>query len=471
MKCIHKPGIKKTGAALFWIIIWWALSLLINNPLFLPGPGQVFFELFHLFKEPTFFQRTLFTLGRILLGFSFAYLLAALLAGLSSKSRTFQSFLQPLIYAIQSVPVASFVILALFWMRSQVLSVFICFLIVFPVVYHNVLEGLMAMDPNLRQMGEVFELTSFEKFRAILLPQLAPYLIAAAKTTMGLAWKAGTAAEIIAMVKGSIGEALYDSKIYLEMAQLFALTLWIILLSVGSSRVLSFLLKKAFLGLERKKPRGRRALSPLDESGPLLSLKAVDKDYGKGPVIENFSHNFLPGEVTWIYGESGAGKTTLLNLMMGLTLPDKGRVSPAPGLRFSPLFQENRLIESWTVRENLLLVNPEAASDLSENLKALGLSGLEAQRVAELSGGMKRRVALARAVLSPGNLLLLDEPFRDLDQNSKQKTIDWINKKKGSFRGLVLVSHEAKEAEALGFSQRIEIKGLKASKSPEGFCS
>lgn len=144
--------------------------------------------------------------------------------------------------------------------------------------------------------------------------------------------------------------------------------------------------------------------------------------------------------------------------MMGLLSPDKGEILPAPGLRFCPLFQENRLIESWTVRENLLLVQPKAAEDLSENLKALGLSGLEGQKVEALSGGMKRRVAIARAVLCPGDFLLLDEPFRDLDQHTKDQTLAWINEKKASFQGLVLVSHDPKEAEALGYTQWIEIK-------------
>lgn len=462
MKMPNDRWKRKAGVGLFWILVWLFLSYFVDNSLFLPGPGKVIAEFFRLTKQGDFVHRVFFSFFRILLGFFLAQWTAAILAGISYRNETVRSLLQPFVQAIQSVPVASFVILALFWMKSEALSVFICFLIVFPVIFHNVLEGLFALDPRLSQMGEIFRLSSFDQFRAIVLPQLAPYLEAAQKTAIGLAWKAGTAAEIIAMVKGSIGEALYDSKIYLEMPRLFALTLWIILFSALSSFFLTFLFKKVLLALQRKKPKKRKN-SPsiplsMGKKEPLVCLQGVKKDYGKGPLLQDFSYTFFPGEVTWIRGKSGSGKTTLLNLMMGLLSPDKGEILPAPGLRFCPLFQENRLIESWTVRENLLLVQPKAAEDLSENLKALGLSGLEGQKVEALSGGMKRRVAIARAVLCPGDFLLLDEPFRDLDQHTKDQTLAWINEKKASFQGLVLVSHDPKEAEALGYTQWIEIK-------------
>ena len=153
MKMPNDRWKRKAGVGLFWILVWLFLSYFVDNSLFLPGPGKVIAEFFRLTRQGDFVHRVFFSFFRILLGFFLAQWTAAILAGISYRNETVRSLLQPFVQAIQSVPVASFVILALFWMKSEALSVFICFLIVFPIIYHNVLEGLFAMDPRLSQMG------------------------------------------------------------------------------------------------------------------------------------------------------------------------------------------------------------------------------------------------------------------------------------------------------------------------------
>ena len=173
----------------------------------------------------------------ILGGFLLSCVLAVILAVLSARNRRVEELLAPLVAAVKTVPVASFIILALIWLSSRTLPLFIAALMVFPPVYLNVLEGVRCTDASLLEMARVFRVPFSRTLRGIYLPQVLPYFRSAVSTALGLCWKAGTAAEVIALSGGSIGEKLYHAKIYFETADLFAWTAAIVRISALIERL------------------------------------------------------------------------------------------------------------------------------------------------------------------------------------------------------------------------------------------
>lgn len=160
---------------------------------------------------------------------------------LAGRFAFFERLFSPLITAVKAVPVASFTILALIWISSAELSVLITFLMSLPVAYSNIFEGIRSFDRDLTVMADIFAIPPARRFVGVYLSQIMPYFRSAVKLSMGLCWKSGVAAEVIGIPKGSIGEKLYNSKIYLETADLFAWTLVIIVLSLICEKLFLFL--------------------------------------------------------------------------------------------------------------------------------------------------------------------------------------------------------------------------------------
>ncbi|MBR5278377.1 MAG: ABC transporter ATP-binding protein [Clostridia bacterium] len=154
----------------------------------------------------------------------------------------------------------------------------------------------------------------------------------------------------------------------------------------------------------------------------MIKLKNIYKTYDGKPVFENFSLDIPLNKTYCIMGESGIGKTTLLNLIMGLSRPDKGSVEGVPP-KISALFQEDRLCEPFSPVSNVRAVTGKSVpqAQIISLLADLGLEGNENIPVLNLSGGMRRRVAIARALLAQFDLLVLDEPFKGLDDATRER--------------------------------------------------
>ena len=174
------------------------------------------------------------------------------------------------------------------------------------------------------------------------------------------------------------------------------------------------------------------------------------KRFGDNEVLEDFSAVFKAGEVTCMMGPSGFGKTTLLNILMGLTAPDAGTVTGVPTLK-SAVFQEDRLCESFGALANIRLVcDPEISDEkILEHLNTIGLEDSFDKSVGEFSGGMKRRVAIVRAMLAKSDILFLDEPFKGLDDETKLDTIRYV-KENLNGRTVVMVTHSTDECRLMG---------------------
>ncbi len=228
-------------AIAFWIAVWWMASIIIGEDLFLPSPWSVISRLLILVSHIQFWQSLAFTLSRILLGFIISIAAALVMALLSSSSMAVRIVLDPIVRIMRATPVASIVILALVWVSSRNLSVLISSMMVFPIVYTNVLKGIDEIDRNLMEMANAYCIRRIKRLRYIYIPSVLPYFLSSLSIALGLSWKSGIAAEVIALPSGSIGERVYEAKIYLSTPDLFAWTVTVIVLAFAFERFFLFI--------------------------------------------------------------------------------------------------------------------------------------------------------------------------------------------------------------------------------------
>ena len=237
-------------SVLFWLIVWHAGSLALGQSIILVSPVTAVRTLLQMMGTAEFYQAVFGSLSRILLGFLLGVLAGTLLASLSYMLPPVGALLAPLMHAIKATPVASFVILALIFISSRYLSILMGFLMVLPILYTNVLTGLRGTDKKLIEMAKVFKMKPMAKIRAIYLPAAFPNFLSACALSLGMSWKAGVAAEVIGLPDQSIGEALYQAKIFFSTPELYAWTLAIILLSLGLEQAVMYAAKKLTRRLE-----------------------------------------------------------------------------------------------------------------------------------------------------------------------------------------------------------------------------
>ena len=223
-------------AAALWLVVWQLATMSEGQTVLLASPLDTLAALMRLISESGFWASVGFSLARIACGFLLAVLLGALLGAASTHAKWLKTLLSPLLSVIKATPVASFIIVALIWVPSRNLSVLISFLMAFPVLYLNVAEGVAQLTPELKEMARLFRVPFFRRLRYFYLPELLGRFYAACTAALGLSWKAGIAAELIGIPTGSLGEKLYEAKVYLNTPELFAWTLVIVLLSVLTER-------------------------------------------------------------------------------------------------------------------------------------------------------------------------------------------------------------------------------------------
>ena len=241
----------KIAAIVTALFLWQAAALILNQKVLFVGPIEVLQAFIVQLISASFWATVWFSLWRVFFGFVLAFLAGIALAALSHMFLSFRVMLWPYISVIKSTPVASVIILILIFLNSRSLSIIISFLIVMPVVYANILEGLANTDKKLLEMAEVYDVGLIKRIKYIYLPQLHPYIISTCTASIGMAWKSGSAAEVIGIPKGSIGERLYQAKIYLNTSELFAWTAIIILLSMIVEKITLWVINSFYRALWR----------------------------------------------------------------------------------------------------------------------------------------------------------------------------------------------------------------------------
>jgi NitT/TauT family transport system permease protein len=236
--------LKKSFAVLFWILLWQVAAQLIGQEILLVSPVSVARRIIELIVQSVFWQSITTSIGCVCLGFLLGVICGTILAYLTTRFSMLDFLFYPLLSVIKATPVASFIILALVWLSANQVPILASFLMVLPIIWSNLSEGILKIDRDLDEVTEVFSFPKSKKFFLLYLPSVLPYFSAACTTALGLAWKAGVAAEVLANAKRSIGGNIYASKIYLETTDLFSWTVVVVILSVIFEKLILWSMKK-----------------------------------------------------------------------------------------------------------------------------------------------------------------------------------------------------------------------------------
>lgn len=434
---------RKIFIVLFWLLVWQILAWGIGNNILLEGPLAVVKRLVEDLQTAEYYQTVGASLFRIVGGFLCGMVLAVLFGIVSGKYKLAEELLMPVVQFLKAAPITCFVVLLLIWAGSENLAFYIALLVTFPPVYLNLLEGLKQIDTKLLEVARVYRMPLKNRMRYIYFPGVEPYFISALTLAIGTAFKAGVAAEIIGTPDYSMGERIYMSKIYLDTAGVLS---WMITIIFVAYLCEKFILKVAMLSFYRKPAVYVKRKKKRENLEGKLQLKKIELvnctvAYNDEIILDSFNVRFDNGKVYGITGQSGIGKTTLLKVISGLEKPVAGECHSDTQVK-AVVFQENRLFEEYTALDNVFAtgnccMQPEAVQEALEKL--LPKDSLS-KPLKEYSGGMKRRVEVARAMLSDCDVVLLDEPFNGLDEDTKGKTITFINEYKQD-RTILFTTH------------------------------
>lgn len=447
MKAVAAAG----AVAAFWLAAWMLVAALVAQPLILPGPGAVVMALLRLVCDAGTWTILAGSGARILGGLALAAVCGGVLAGVSSRSRAFARLVAPALSFVKATPVACVVVLLLIWLGSARVSIAAVFLMALPGVCFSLAEGLAQVDKPLEQMFRLHGVRGWRLFCAHTWREVLPFVLSCARAVIGMGWKAGVAAELIGMAVGTVGECIYQAKLLIETADLLAWTVLVVAASWACERALVWLLQAsgpvAWRAAVRTHGYGLRGRAGAAGDGAAAELALAVGDRAPwAPALDGLVLNVPAGGRICVMGASGAGKSTLLALAAGECAP------------CSMVFQDARLVEGASALDNVL-VCADARVDASSAAALLRLlvPSIDVHAcVAELSGGQRRRVEVARVLLCPGGTVILDEPFTGLDADARDATakvvLDLLDD-----RTLLLATHDATDAQALNISDVITL--------------
>lgn len=233
----HVKKLYAVTAILFWIAVWHFAAVRVGKSILLPTPAETVKVLVSLASESAFWQICFSSVRSIFVGAVVGVFAGIAIAVLSYLSPIVKYLFSPVMSLIKATPIASFIILFLVWIGKDVIPFWIALMMVAPIVASNFLEGLENIDPQLKEVMTVYGFNFQKRWRMLYRYSLLPYLNSSLKSGIALAWKAGIAAEVLCTPDNTVGQMLYESKLYMETESLFAWTLTVI--------AISFVLEKA----------------------------------------------------------------------------------------------------------------------------------------------------------------------------------------------------------------------------------
>lgn len=452
---------QRLAAWALWIAAWQAASLVMGSSLLLAGPLETCEALVRLVGTGRVLAPLAFSFVRVAAGFLAAFLLGAALGFAAHRFDAIRIMLEPAVLACKSVPVACVTVLLLIWFGSREVSGIAVFLMAFPALYLATVEGLAHQDVAMSELFEVFEVRGLRRFLALTWQGVLPFLVATSRNACGMAWKAGVAAELIGTPLGSLGERIYQAKILLETADLFAWTILVVAVSFACERAFVWLLESTGPWALRVAVRGGAKLG--EETRPSEGVRASSATlgYANAPILGHVDLDMAAGGRYVMTDASGAGKTTLLKSVAGLRAPLGGTLDHPEHV--SVVFQDTRLTDALSAEDNVLLVG--AGEHSREDVRRLLLELLPADAldrpVGELSGGQRRRVEIVRALAHPSGAVLLDEPFASLDEETHAAAARFVM---GHLEGrtLLAASHMPEDVRLLD-AEQVLVRGQAAT--------
>ncbi len=379
-------------------------------------------------------------------------ILGVLLGAVSFRIKVLDYLLAPLITLIKNAPVACVIVLLLVSLGSQGATAAIVVFVALPPFFVAIQEALNNQPYETHQVLKSGGISSPLIFLALTWPASLPYFRTASKTAISLSWRAGITGELLGLPLGSIGSAIYVSKLTLDTPMLLSLTLMVMLCGWLCEKAVL-----ALLELTERAPhlaiflqRARHAQQKQSSRNSAVNVARVEishvsKSYAGKLVLDNESLILNTTDRVCLMAPTGAGKTTLLRILLGYEQPDTGTVR-RPNLCI-PTMQSATVIESLTALDNILLC---AAPDRTEKEIQTALDKLLPndclpKPLRELSGGTRRLVEIARSLYAPGSIVVLDEPFAGLDPKTHAKACQFINEQLQG-RSLIFTTHDAADA-------------------------
>lgn len=429
-------------------VAWQLLSWQMAQPQLIPSFPDLIRALFRLVYSPGFLVSIGTTCLRACVGLLLSLAAASITAFLLNRSEGIRLLFIPWLSLLRSVPVISFILLALIFLNPEMIPLLIAFLTMYPLLTENLLKGLMNRRDSWKMLARQFHLNAWNRLFQINYPQLRPYLFSGLASAVGFGWRAIIMGEVLSQCVDGIGKRMKEAQVFIDVPELIAWTLVAI--------VLSWLTDKLISRLSDWQPSVRYRHSAVELQAVSLKPNDIcltDVSYSYG--VHHMNIVLKAGKIYVLSAPSGQGKTTLLQLLNGTLRPISGEITGLPQ-QTANLFQEPTLLPQLTAKENIMLGGAayyDRAILEQQSLRLLAAFQLEKQAEmypATLSYGQQQRVALARALMFPAGLLLLDEPFNGLDVELRQLVarflVEWQQEKQAT---VVFSSHHADEIRAM----------------------
>lgn len=429
-------------------VAWQLLSWQMAQPQLIPSFPDLVRALLRLVCTPGFLVSIGTTCLRACVGLLLSLAAASITAFLLNRSEGIRFLFMPWLSLLRSVPVISFILLALIFLNPEMIPLLIAFLTMYPLLTENLLKGLMNRRDSWKMLARQFHLNAWNRLFQINYPQLKPYLFSGLASAVGFGWRAIIMGEVLSQCVDGIGKRMKEAQVFIDVPELIAWTLVAI--------VLSWLTDKLISRLSDWQPSVRYRHSAVELQAVSLQPNDIcltDVSYYYG--VHHMNIVLKAGKIYVLSAPSGQGKTTLLQLLNGTLRPISGEITGLPQ-QTANLFQEPTLLPQLTAKENIMLGGAayyDRAILEQQSLRLLAAFQLEKQAEmypAALSYGQQQRVALARALMFPAGLLLLDEPFNGLDVELRQLVarflVEWQQEKQAT---VVFSSHHADEIRAM----------------------
>ena len=391
------------------ILAWQLLTMLVRLPDLVPSIPHLFSTLVALFASGSFYQSVMATVLRGTIGMSISLMAAMGVSLLFYKCEWIYELFRPLLAIMRSIPVISFILLALIFLNAESIPLIIAFLTMFPLLTENLTKGIRGQRKEFSIMARQFRIGRWNKLTQVVYPQLKPFLYSGLASASGFGWRAIIMGEVLAQCSPGIGGEMKQAQVFIAVPELIAWTI-----------------------IHYNKHCGKQ---PVPKGNCDIRIRDISYRYGSDTVLSHFSYTFEKGFIYGITAPSGTGKTTLLNLIGNILKPAQGEIETDFKTGIAYVFQEPELLSQLTIAENIALplaayLKKEIAFEQAISiLQKMELDGFENRFPNELSFGQQQRAAIARALTYPSPLLLMDEPFKGLDEALSRRIIKRIRER------------------------------------------